>query len=217
MDKMKVKNESGMVSIDLMVAIVLVIAAVMLAILIMPTLSHEDKDWRIKQYMTATRATDNLVQDAGEPGWEAEWTAGNYSNVTKMGFLYIENGNPQQKVLDLKKVKALMGAGYEDNVTRAPWWEYPNSTTSYDQRENAARALGLGGYNFYMELHPVGLNLFNSTPVETNLNNVKVINFDTVTVVDRYVYIADPDNPELIKYLKFDNKAIHYRLNLWVW
>ncbi len=214
---MNAKNESAMVSIDLMVAIVLVIGAVMLAILIMPTLSHEDRDWRIKQYMTATRATDGLVQDAGETGWEAEWTVGNYNSVTKIGFLYIESGNPQQKVLDLKKVKALMGAGYEDNVTKTPWWEFPNPAASYTERENAARALGLGEYNFYMELHPVGLQLFNSTPVETNLSSVKGIDFDKASVVDRYIYIADPDSPETIKYIKFDNKAVHYRLNLWVW
>jgi hypothetical protein len=207
-------NERAMISIDLMVAIVLILAAVLLATQIMPTVSHEDRDWRIKQYMTATRATDNLVQDMGEPGWEGKWR----SNVTKIGLVYVDDkGKVMMKVLNLTKVNALMGDGYQDNVTKTIWWEFPNQSIQLTERENATKSLGMDGYNFYMQLHPVGLDLFNSSPLEINLSEQKGINYDTVTVVDRYVYIINPASEDQIKYLKFDNEAIHYRLNIWVW
>ncbi len=213
MDKL---DDSGMVvGIDFMVAIVLLISAVMMAIMIMPAVSHEDRDWRIKQYMTTTRATDILVQDTGEEGWEGNWT----SNVTKIGFLYVDDitGVAMLKVLDLNKVMALMEPGYTDNTTGTTWWEFPNYSIPRNVRDNVASSLGLERYNFYMQLHPVGLNNFNSTPLDANLRAQKGISYDTVTVVDRYVYIMNPSSPDLIKYLKYDGKAIHYRLNMWVW
>ena len=207
-------NDRAMISIDLMVAIVLVIAAVLLAAQIMPTVSHEDRDWQIKQYMTATRATDNLVQDTGEPGWEGKWR----SNITKIGLVYADDkGKVIMKVLNLTKVNALMGNGYQDNVTKTIWWEFPNQSIQLAVRANATKSLGMDGYNFYMQLHPVGLELFNSTPLEINLSEQKGINYNTATVVDRYVYIINPASEDQIKYLKFDNEAIHYRLNIWVW
>ncbi len=229
-----IRDDSAIVNFDLKFAIVLVISTVAAVILIMPNLSHEERDWRIKQYMTAARVSDNLVQEAGAPStWgEKDWnrTAGNYSNVTKIGLAYTDaNGIPVQKVLNLSKIKVLMGGdGYLDNGTQTRWWEFPNSTTSQAERENAKRALGLDGYNFYMQLHPVdnlrlddSLCIFNPVPLEANLTNrSKVpINNDTVTVVDRYVYIKDAANPS--KYLTYNctnyTNSIHYRLNLWVW
>ncbi len=233
-----IRDDSAIVNLDLKFAIVLVISTVAAVILIMPNLSHEEKDWRIKQYMTAARVSDNLVQDAGAPStWgEADWnrTAGNYSNVTKIGLAYTDaNGTPMQKVLNLSKIKALMRNGYLDNGTNTTWWEFPNyssptSQAEREERENATRALGLDGYNFYMQLHPVdnirlddSSCIFNPVPLEANLTNRgKVpINNDTVTVIDRYVYIKDAANPS--KYLAYNctnyTNSIHYRLNLWVW
>jgi hypothetical protein len=228
-----IRDDSAIVNLDLKFAIVLVISTVAAVILIMPSLSHEERDWRIKQYMTATRVSDNLVQDAGMPStWgETDWnrTAGNYSNVTKIGLTYTDaNGIPMQKVLNLSKIKVLMGDGYLDNGTQTRWWEFPNSTTSQSERENATRALGLDGYNFYMQLHPVdnirlddSSCIFNPVPLEANLTNRRKvpINNDTVTVIDRYVYIKDAANPS--KYLGYTctnyTNSIHYRLNLWVW
>jgi len=214
------RDEGVALNLDLMFAIVLLLAGVGMAILTMPTLSHEEKDWRINQYMAAMRATDNLVQDPGEPGWEASWVSGNYSSVKKIGFLYVDtDGKAKQKILNKTKIEALMGVGYVDNITRKPWWEFPNPSTNFEEQENAAKALGLEEYSFYMQLHPVALNLFNSTPLEANLTNRSMvpINNDTVSVVDRYVYIIDPSSSDEIKYIKYDNEAVHYRLNLWVW
>jgi|SRR3990170_2276808 len=227
MDKM---NDIGMVAIDLMVAIVLVFAAVMLAILIMPSLSHEDRDWRIKQYMVATRATDNLVQDTGEPGWEEKWKT-NYSNVSKIGFLHAENGMVMQNVLAETKIDALMIIHIDDGGTELPWWEFPNSnsTTTLAERENATRALGLEGYNFYIQLHPewvkssdtAELDKFNSARLKLILTNrSKVpINDDTVTVVDRYVFIKNSTSSCRSEFICYGNpnSTVHYRLNLWVW
>ncbi len=227
-----IRDDSAVVNLDLKFAIVLVISTVAAVILIMPTLSHEERDWRIKQYMTAARVTDNLVQETGAPStWEADWnrTAENYSNVTKIGLTYTDaKGIPVQKVLNLSKINALMGEGYLDNRTQTRWWEFPNSTTSQAERENAIRALGLDGYNFYMQLHPVDnirlddiSCIFNPVPLEINLTDrSKVpINDDTVTVIDRYVYIKDVVNPS--KYLNYSctnyKYSTHYRLNLWVW
>ncbi len=211
-DKIMEKNTSGIISIDLMVALVLLIAAVFLAIQIMPGLSHESRDWRIKQYMAATRASDNLVQSKGANLWENEWIANNYSNVSKIGFLYVGPDGALHKVLDERKVRALMGTPYVDNGLS--WWEFPNQSTTSSEKENAARALGLSDYNFYMQLHPVGLDQsdFNSTLPGLNLSK-KSINFDTVSVVDRYVYIKNSND----HYLIYNNYTLHYRLNLWVW
>jgi hypothetical protein len=232
MDKI-IRDDSAIVNLDLKFAIVLIISAVAAVILIMPNLSHEERDWRIKQYMTAARVSDNLVQDAGTPPtWgETDWnrTAGNYLNVTKIGLTYTDaEGMPMQKVLNLSKITVLMGDGYLDNGTQTRWWEFPNSTTSQAERESATRALGLDGYNFYMQLHPVdnirlddSSCIFNPVPLEANLTNRnKVpINNDTVTVVDRYVYIKDVASPS--EYLNYScpnyKYSIHYRLNLWVW
>lgn len=207
------KNTSGMISIDLMVALVLLITAVFLAIQIMPALSHESRDWRIKQYMVTTRASDNLVQSKGANLWESEWSAKNYSNVSKIGFLYVAPDGALHKVLDEKKVRALMNMTYVDNGLS--WWEFPNPSTTGSERENAARALGLSEYNFYMQLHPVGLDKgkFNSTLIEMNIRKHN-IDFDKASEVDRYIYIKDPAGEYLHD---IDEKTLHYRLNLWVW
>ena len=206
------RNDNASVSIDLMFAVVLVISAMLGALMIMPNISHEDRDWRIKQYMTATRATDNLVQNLGEPGWEYEWNSTNYSNVTNIGLVYsVGDQDTALKVLDEEKVMALMGQGYYSSGIK--WWDFPDSNTSMAERENATRALGLTGYDFYMQIHPVGQLQFNSTPLETNLSSVKETRLNTVSVVDRYVYIKDSAG----EYLKSNDKVIHYRINMWVW
>ena len=208
-------NDRGMVGIDLIVAIVLVLAAVLMAAQIMPSMSHEDRDWRLKQYMATARATDNLVQDPGDPGWEGKWNA----SVTKIGLVYVDdNGTVIMKVLNASKVQSLMGDGYLDSYTIKRWWEFPNSSISETERDNASRSLGLEGYTFYMQLYPFGLEGFNSTPLINNLtdrSNVS-INDLTVTVVERYVYIKNGSNS--CGYIcDHNNKTVHYRLNLWVW
>ncbi len=107
------RNDNASVTIDLMFAVVLVISAMIGALMVMPNISHEDRDWRIKQYMTATRATDNLVQNVGEPEWEEKWNSTNYSNVTNIGLVYsVGDQDTAHKVLDEEKVKAFMGSGY---------------------------------------------------------------------------------------------------------
>jgi hypothetical protein len=202
------ENDDASVNIDVIFAITIVIGVVIIAIQTMPTMSHEDRDWRIKQYMAVTRATDSLVQDGGE--------SGNYSNITKIGLVYIKDDMPIKKVLDIEKVRALMGGGYKNNSDNVTWWEFPLPDTAIQDRDNFTRMLGLSGYNFYIQLHPVGLKSFDSIPLQTNLSS-KNINFDMVSIVDRYVYIIDPSIGDKIKYLKYDNEAIHYRMNIWVW
>lgn len=228
-------DDSAMVGIDLMFALVLVIAVVIMAIQITPSLSHptlsqEDRDWRIEQYMAAMRASDSLVQDEGEPGWEPKWALPDYLNVTKIGFVYVNADDKAiPKVLNETKIDAFM-ARYTDDGTGLPWWKFPKSSTdcyntsqAKPERDNASRVLGLTEYkstryNFCMALHPVDKNLislFNSEPVDYYLRNMT--NITTASAVDRYVYIADPLVEDEIKYLKYNGTAVHYRLNLWVW
>jgi hypothetical protein len=214
MDKM---NDRAIITIDFMIALVIVLAAVMIATQIMPALSFKHNDWRTSQYMAATRATDNLVQDTGESGWEEKWN----TSVTKIGFVYFDRAKTTMvpKVLNLTKIKKLMGEGYLDSSTNTIWWEFPNSTIPQAWKQNASRSLGLEGYNFYLLLHPVGSNGFNST---INLTNRKLvpINDNTVSVVDRYVFIKN-DNPSECDNKPYvcdqNNTTVHYRLNLWVW
>lgn len=214
-DNMMTDDNRAVVNIDAIFALTLIIAAVMVAIQTVPTLSHEDRDWRIKQYMITTRVSDMLVQNEGDPGWESKWKNGDYSNIEKIGLVYI-NGKPVKKVLDIEKIKILMGDGHKDSYTNVTWWEFPSSDTTVQARLNAMRVLGLSEYNFYMRLHPIGLENFDSTPLQTSLRD-KNINLDDVSTVDRYIYIIDPNISDEIKYVKYYNEAIHYRLNIWVW
>lgn len=218
MVKMKIiENDRAIVNIDLMAALIIVMSIIAVAMYSFPTVSYNDKDWRAKQYIYSIRVTDSMVQDEGDPLWEVNWTSGNYSVVKKIGFLYINNKNrPENKVLNIEKLRSLMDNGYKDNSTNTTWWEFPSPDNNLTIIDNASRALGLTGYSFYIQLHPVGLSNFDPSPLETNISS-KNINFDIATVVDRYVYIADPAISDDIKYLKYDNKAVHYRLNLWVW
>ncbi len=218
-------NENAIVSIDLMVAIILVMMAVIMAIQMLPAISHEDRDWRLKQYMAATRASDNLVQDMGAPlNWDTKWNATlpDYKNVTKIGLV---DDSSLPNVLNLTKINVLMGPGYPNTGTGTTlyWWEFPPNFTTSTQaaRDNASRALGLTGYNFYMQLHPV---LDNSTFNSTNLTNrilALPINKDMATVIDRYVYIRNVSvDCEYVCYYNSTLKkdlSVHYRLNLWVW
>ncbi len=216
-----IREDKAIANIDLMFAIVLVIAAVWMAILIMPNLSQEDRSWRNKQYMTAVRASDNLVRDEGAAGWAGNWTPPDYAGVTKIGFV---NDSLTPNVLNETKIIALMDQGDPTGTGTAglPWWEFNTSAISQEERINATQALGLKGYNFYMQLHPVGFNNseFNLTPLITNLSMVH-INIDTASAVDRYVYIED--NSSVTGYRSYRdpavgiNRTVHYRLNLWVW
>ncbi|CAG0949652.1 hypothetical protein METP3_00131 [Methanosarcinales archaeon] len=218
-----IEDDEAIANIDLMFAIVLVMAAVIMALLVMPNLSHEDRSWRIEQYMTAVRASDNLVQDEGQEGWIANWTALNYSNVTKIGFVYA--GQP--KVLDRTKIDTMMAKNFDDgtNETGLPWWEFPNFTKQPNERkievENATRALGLDGYNLYMRLYPVGQNTseFNYSRVDINLTNRSKVTMieNTASMVDRYIYINSSDPLCKGGNLCYDGITVHYRLNIWVW
>lgn len=211
-----IENDHAIVNIDLMAALIIVMSIIAVAMYSVPTVSYNDKDWRAKQYIYTIRVTDSMVQNEGDSLWEVNWTSGNYSGVKKIGFLYINNNKPENKVLNIEKIKALMGNGYKDNYTYTTWWEFPSPDNNLTTVNNASRSLGLTGYSFYIQLHPVGLNNFDPIPLETNISS-KNINFDIATVVDRYVYIVDPSISDDIKYLKYDNMAVHYRLNLWVW
>ncbi len=219
-------NESAMLSIDFIAAIILVITAVMMTILVMPTLSNEDRDWRIKQYMTASRAADILVLDAGEPGWETIWNKSDdstYPEVSKIGFVYVNTlGREHPKDLDMMKVNALMVQN-TDAATGLDWWEFPDVHSKlWDRQEagraNATRVLGLDGYDFYIQLSPVALNgsNFDYTPLDVasiNRSNLP-INYETVSLIDRYVYIHGPCGEG---FLCYNGSTLHYRLNLWVW
>lgn len=206
------RYDDAIVSIDLLMALVLILAAVMMLIQIMPAISHLDRDWRIKQYMTGVRVSDNLVQDTGSAAWEVYWNNSNYSTVTKIGLV---DNNSTPRVLNKTKINALM-KNYTDAGTNLSWWEFPANFTSSTQavRDNVTRALGLTGYNFYMQLHPVGYNFDMS---QTNLTNLIGANGDRASAIDRYVYIKDDSGAGVCEFLCYNNAAVHYRLNLWVW
>lgn len=214
-------------NIELMFALILLLSATVFAYGtastegqtydIISSVSHQDRALGIKQYMATIRATDNLVQDEGDSGWELNWISGQSSIVTKIGLNY----NNIPKILNLTKIDSLtQGTNHTDDFVNTLWWEFPNST-SWHNDDNATRALGLEGYNFYMQLYPVDNDMsgcsysFNKSALQIGISNVP-INKGTASVVDRYVYIKDPSSGNFLQNNSC-GKAIHYRLNVWVW
>lgn len=191
MDKVIYKNDNAIVNIELIFAIVLLMSAIAAVIIIMSTLSYENRDWRIKQYTTATRAMDNLI-----------------SNDELLAYDSIK---PMYKVLDQEKIENLMGSGYNDG-TGLKWWEFPNTTKS---QMNITRYMGLGEYNLYIQLYPTDLDNFNTTLIDKNLINRVSMNIDTVSNIDRYVYIHDSSCKG--EFVCYNNVTVHYKLSLWTW
>ncbi len=189
--------DDAIANVDLIFAMILLLGMITAVMVTMPTLSHENRDWRIGQYMTATRITDNLVSN-------------------EKGLEYY--GMP--KVLDESKIIGLFGTGYIDNKSRLTWWEFPKYTnysvnaSQINASKNVSKILGIGGYNFYIQIYPVGLSDFNSTLVWNSFANVS-INTDTVSTVDRYVYIKDDSCKG--GFVCYANTTVHYRLSIWMW
>lgn len=90
------------------------------------------------------------------------------------------------------------------------WWEYPVSSSSQEEKENASRALGLRGYNFYMQLRPLNETLLNE--VRANYNITRNAPDTRAAVVERYVFVRGPE-----ALVNASGKTAGYRLVLWVW
>ncbi len=190
-------NNDATANIDFIFAITLLLGAIMTVIMTIPSLSHEDRGWRIEQYTTTARVTDNLVNNE-------KWLE--YDNMPK--------------VLDRTKIIDLIGTGYIDDMSGLTWWEFPKYTNyqidngQINSSKNVSKKMGIEGYNFYVQLYPVGLSSFNSTLVGAGLTNVSM-NIDTVSTVDRYVYVKD----DLCRggFVCYTNVTVHYKLSIWMW
>jgi hypothetical protein len=94
-------------------------------------------------------------------------------------------------------------------IGASPWWEYPVNSTP-EEKKNASRALGLNGYDFYMQLRPLNESLFNE--VMANYNITRIVPDAGAALVERYVFIRGPE-----ALVKASGKTAGYRLVLWVW
>ena len=63
------------------------------------------------------------------------------------------------------------------------WWEYPVSSASNPETDNASRAMGIGRYNFYMQIRPIDENNFNVTEADNRAIEMVEDRGDVVTVV----------------------------------
>lgn len=136
-------------------------------------------------YPTADRALTLLIENEGywdgEYGdgtnWEDIWDSQNYSDVKKIGFL--SPGSDDKKALNGYTIYTLMHPiGDIDGA-----WEYPVSSTLESERKNASRAIGLGRYNYYLQIRPLDKNSYNITIADQKATETVGDRGDVVSVV----------------------------------
>lgn len=155
------RDEKANISMDFLTAIAVIIIAFVFAVSVLSSIITPYSGYSKELYPTADRAVTLLVEDEGywesDDGegtdWEFKWNySGNYdySNVTKIGFLDSKETN----TLDPGKINTIM----ED---QGSWWEYPVPSSSNPELDNASRAMGLGRYNFYIQIRPLNESKYN--------------------------------------------------------
>jgi len=172
-------DEKANVSMDFLTAIAVIIIAFVFAVSTLSSMITPYSGYSKELYPTADRAVTLLVEDEGYfdsdydegTNWEAKWNS-NYSNVKKIGFLESKEKN----TLDSRKIETIM-------ENKGTWWEYPVSSPSGLEYDNASRAMGLGRYYFYIQIRPLDESKFNVNDANQSAIDMVGDKGDVATVV----------------------------------
>jgi len=178
------KDEKANISMDFLTAVAVIIIAFVFAVSVLSSIITPYSGYSKELYPTADRAVTLLVEDEGyfdsgyDEGtdWESFWYLENYSDIKKIGF----RENMDYNTLCSKKISSIMTPHDEKNQT---WWEYPISSISNPELDNASRAMGFDRFNFYMQIRPVDENNFNVSSANQNAKDIVGDKGDVVSVV----------------------------------
>ena len=179
------RDEKANISMDFLTAVAVIIIAFVFAVSVLSSIITPYSGYSKELYPTADRAVTLLVEDEGywesEDGegtdWEDVWNGQNYSDVEKIGFL--SSRSDKEKTLNGYKIFPLMHPISDIDGT----WEYPVSSTPDLERENASRAIGLGRYNYYLQIRPLDENFYNITVADQRATEAVGDRGDVVSVV----------------------------------
>jgi len=155
------EDEKANISMDFLTAVAVIVIAFIFAVSVLSSIITPYSGYSKELYPTADRAVTLLVEDEGfwecdggeGTDWEFKWNYSgnyNYSNVTKIGLL----DSNEKNTLDPGKINTIM-------ENQGSWWEYPVSSSSGPELDNASRAMGLGRYNFYIQIRPLNESKYN--------------------------------------------------------
>ena len=172
-------DEKANISMDFLTAVAVIIIAFVFAASTLSSMITPYSGYAKELYPTADRAVTLLVEDEGywesdvDEGtdWEFKWNS-SYSNVSKIGFLDSKETN----TLDSGKINIIM-------ENQGTWWEYPVSSPSGPEYDNASRAMGLGRYNYYMQIRPLNESEYNVTAANDRATEMVGDKGDVASVV----------------------------------
>jgi len=177
------RDEKANISMDFLTAVAVIIIAFIFAVSVLSSIITPYSGYSKELYPTADRAVTLLVEDEGYwecdggegTDWEFKWNYSgnyNYSNVTKIGLL----DSNEKNTLDPGKINTIM-------ENQGSWWEYPVSSSSGPELDNASRAMGLGRYNFYIQIRPLNESKYNVSAANQRATEMVGDKGDVVSVV----------------------------------
>ncbi|MBC2748212.1 MAG: hypothetical protein HF975_14670 [ANME-2 cluster archaeon] len=177
------EDEKANISMDFLTAVAVIVIAFIFAVSVLSSIITPYSGYSKELYPTADRAVTLLVEDKGywecDDGegtdWEFKWNYSgnyNYSNVTKIGLL----DSNEKNTLDPGKINTIM-------ENQGSWWEYPVSSSSGPELDNASRAMGLGRYNFYIQIRPLNESKYNVSAANQRATEMVGDKGDVVSVV----------------------------------
>ena len=177
------RDEKANISMDFLTAVAVIVIAFIFAVSVLSSIITPYSGYSKELYPTADRAVTLLVEDEGYwecdggegTDWEFKWNYSgnyNYSNVTKIGLL----DSNEKNTLDPGKINTIM-------ENQGSWWEYPVSSSSGPELDNASRAMGLGRYNFYIQIRPLNESKYNVSAANKRATEMVGDKGDVVSVV----------------------------------
>ena len=177
------EDEKANISMDFLTAVAVIVIAFIFAVSVLSSIITPYSGYSKELYPTADRAVTLLVEDEGYwecdggegTDWEFKWNYSgnyNYSNVTKIGLL----DSNEKNTLDPGKINTIM-------ENQGSWWEYPVSSSSGPELDNASRAMGLGRYNFYIQIRPLNESKYNVSAANQRATEMVGDKGDVVSVV----------------------------------
>ena len=178
------RDERANISMDFLAAVAVIIIAFVFAASTLSSMITPYSGYSKELYPTADRAVTLLVEDEGYwesdvgegTDWETEWYLHDYSQMKKIGFLESKGNNN----LSSKKMSSIMTSHDEKNQT---WYEYPTSSISNPELDNASRAMGFDRFNFYIQIRPIDENNFNVSSANQKAKDIVGDKGDVASVV----------------------------------